>query len=96
MSEQDLIEPIPTAAPPQMGMARFFTHENLDRYRMLTGKFTDADQRRQILLDLSGEMNAFRAEAGKRGTSAPPGFSAAEFGTGAGLSLNDDNICPSI
>jgi hypothetical protein len=53
------------AHPPsvtQLGMARFFTAENLLRYRTLASERLDPDQRRTIIQALGQEMKALKAE----------------------------------
>ncbi len=51
------------AQEPGIGMSRFFSPVNLDRYRKLaSGTIGEAEQH-QLLEDLAGEMNAFRREA---------------------------------
>jgi hypothetical protein len=48
---------------PALGMARFFSRSNLDRYRKLaSGKIGQAEQH-QLLEDLAEEMSAFKREA---------------------------------
>ena len=48
----------------ELGMGRFFSPANLDRYRRLASGVLDEAERHQVLEDLAGEMNAFRREAG--------------------------------
>ena len=48
----------------EIGMGRFFSPTNLDRYRRLASGVLDEAERHQVLEDLAGEMNAFRREAG--------------------------------
>jgi hypothetical protein len=44
-------------------MRRFFTPQNLDRYRRLAGGAVDDAERHQILEELAAEISAFRSEA---------------------------------
>ena len=53
----------------EIGMGRFFSPINLDRYRRLASGVLDEAERYQVLEDLAGEMNAFRREAGPMGVS---------------------------
>jgi hypothetical protein len=46
----------------QLGMARFFSPENLDRYRRLAASPLGPESRRQILLALAAEMKAMQTE----------------------------------
>ena len=53
------------ATPPEqteLGMARFFRPENLNRYRKLASVPISADERQEIISILSKEMDAFKAE----------------------------------
>jgi hypothetical protein len=53
----------------EIGMGRFFSPINLDRYRRLASGVLDEAERHQVLEDLAGEMNAFKREAGPVGVS---------------------------
>ena len=66
MIEQGTIHGDACAAPPE-GMARFFSPENLARYRQLAGGPTTPLQRRQIILALAHELEAFKAEMTEEG-----------------------------
>jgi hypothetical protein len=48
---------------PEIGMARFFSSANLDRYRKLASGSVDKTERHQIMRDLAKEMQSFRCEA---------------------------------
>jgi hypothetical protein len=48
--------------PTGFGMSRFFSPDNLNRYRTLASRQTGPKQRRQIMAALAGEMAALRAE----------------------------------
>ena len=52
----------PPSSVTQLGMARFFTPENLRRYRALASERLDQDQRRTIIQALGQEMKALRTE----------------------------------
>jgi hypothetical protein len=47
----------------EIGMGRFFTRKNLDRYRKLAGGTIEVTERHRILEVLAEEMDAFRREA---------------------------------
>jgi hypothetical protein len=46
-----------------IGMARFFSPANLDRYRKLASGAVGDTERHQIMKDLAKEMQSFRCEA---------------------------------
>lgn len=46
-----------------VGMSRFFSPANLDRFRKLASGVIGEGEQRQLLKDLAEEMNAFRREA---------------------------------
>lgn len=46
-----------------IGMGRFFSPTNLDRYRKLASGAVDDTERHQIMEDLAKEMKSFRCEA---------------------------------
>ena len=46
-----------------IGMARFFSPANLDRYRKLASGAVDETERHRIMNDLAKEMQSFRCEA---------------------------------
>jgi hypothetical protein len=60
MTEQDTVHGGATAEAE--GMARFFSPANLARYRRLAGGPTTPLQRRQIIMALAHELDAFKAE----------------------------------
>lgn len=47
---------------PQIGMGRFFSPKNLDRYRKLASDTVGAAERDRVLKTLAGEMRTFRRE----------------------------------
>lgn len=46
-----------------IGMARFFSPANLDRYRKLASGAVDETEWHQIMKDLAKEMQSFRSES---------------------------------
>jgi hypothetical protein len=46
-----------------IGMARFFSPANLDRYRKLASGAVDDTERHKIMEELAREMKSFRCEA---------------------------------
>lgn len=46
----------------KLGLARFFSPTNLDRYRMLASRPISSGKRREIIMALAGEMKALKAE----------------------------------
>jgi hypothetical protein len=45
-----------------LGMSRFYSQANLDRYRKLASGITDGAEQHKLLMDLAEEMNAFKRE----------------------------------
>ena len=52
----------PSGGPPPLGLERFYSDENLRRYRILARGPASAGQRRQIIRALAAEAEAFKAE----------------------------------
>lgn len=48
---------------PAVGMSRFFSQANRDRYRKLASGAISPDEQHQLLNDLAMEMDAFKREA---------------------------------
>jgi hypothetical protein len=55
-----------SGGPPQLGLERFYSDENLRRYRILARAPTSAGERRRIIMALAAEAGAFKAEMRSR------------------------------
>jgi hypothetical protein len=76
-----------------VGMNRFFSPVNLDRYRRLaSGTIGDAEQY-QLLEDLAAEMNAFRREARMAAVGRRPACMESADSLAAGQYEHTTRIC---